>query len=185
MGGVGVTDFVARSLGLLPQPAALWEVHEHRFVGANPQGDRIRQMFPELGTEPRKRAIRALYQALGEAESEPEGTFTAELPTLGFVHISRMPAKPFHTRPDLLLMTAHEGVDAATAWMDHQRMLMALNINEEADMACRQMQTALTQIAASLEATRAMVQTYNDRMVDWFAVSHYTEDSSKEIRTTP
>lgn len=170
---------MARALEILPQAAALFEAGGHRFIAANRRGEHLRAELVDK-SERRDEIVQQLYQSLGEAEVVPEGSYSARLPGAGVVHVSRMRAKPYHTRPDLLIATLHQGVDDATAWLDHQRMIMTLNVNEEAEIACRQMETALTQIAASLQSTRELIHNYNTRMGHWLAVS----DSEKSAETS-
>lgn len=80
------------------------------------------------------------------------------------VLMSTIPAKPSYGRPDLILGTVHESVDPATARLDHDRIVLSLQVNESSENAIRIMESSLTQISAALQDARDVRDSYNRSM---------------------
>jgi hypothetical protein len=160
-----MTDFMAAALQLLPQPAVLFEWKEHRYVASNqPASDFCREQFGGEAVDAAEAFRRLdLNSALDAAIMMPHSTYSARR-DYGVVHMSRLPTMPGRSRPDLLVLTIHADVDDKTAWLDHQRMLLSLNVNEASEIAVRVMEDQLVQISAALESQRELIATYNRRM---------------------
>lgn len=161
--------FMARALALLPQPAALFETPGHAFVAANQSARVVAQALlpPDI---PHDHDMVAKYLDLAEplaaAEEMDEKTLHYRA-DFGIIYISRIPAQARHPRPDLLLMTMHANMDEADAWLDHNRMILALKINENSEIALRVLESSLTQISAAMQTQADLVHSFNASMGDW------------------
>jgi hypothetical protein len=165
---VHVTHFIADALELLPQPAALFETKTLRFVAANAAASKFTRT--QVGTEPVDVQDTldklGLSDVLAQADQWLSGTYTRHA-RLGWLHITRMPPQQNHPRPVLLLATFHPEGSEEEAWLDHNRMLLSVRINEVSETSVRSLETTLVQVSAALDATRLMLEDYNSRMGDF------------------
>lgn len=168
-----MTDHMIESLELLPQPAALFVCgRSAEFVARNAIAAHVfHELFPDgetLASVDDALRLIGLDRHLVNGHLLSFGTYSAEVERIGIVHFTRLPTNPGLSRPDLLLVTSHADVDHHTAWLDHNRMVLSLRVNESADIAMRTLENTLVQVEGALSVQRDMLQMYNARMSEFF-----------------
>ena len=172
-----MVDFIADSLELLPQPAALYYASSLELVAGNAAAHGyIREHFGS-DDEAVVREL-GLAEALRKAQTLTIGTFSHHC-SHGWLHATRLPATEGMSRPDLLLLTLHHDVDERTAWTDHNRMVMSIRINENGEIALRALETMLVQAHAAVSAQRDMLASYNRQMREFLELNYPPRRSEK------
>lgn len=174
-------DFIAESLELLPQPVALYDINL-KFVSANSHAWRwvCEDVPPEIEDRDEIRRVTGLDRLLNAAKDSASGTHVATS-QFGIIHVSRLPSGAGAVRPDLLLASLHAGVDEQIAWLDHQRIVMSLRINENGETTVRALETMLVQAEAALAAQRELLRTYNKQMREFLDMNLPLNTSEKSF----
>jgi hypothetical protein len=170
-------DFIADSLELLPQPAALFacESTGPTYVASNARASRLNGLiFDDGATAPVEDRLQylGLDQSLAMAALMQVGTFTARTDGLGILHMTRLNPPDQATRPPLLLATLHESVSEKDAWLDHNRIVTSLRINESGEIALRALETMLVQAQSAVSAQRDMLRSYNHRIGELLSMNY-------------
>lgn len=174
-----MVDFIADSLELLPQPAALYYASSLELVAGNAAAHQyVRDhLDPDVSEEDARNAF-DLNRVLTKAQTLTVGTFSHHC-SHGWLHATRLRATEGMSRPDLLLVTLHHGVDEKAAWTDHNRMVLSVRINENGEVALRALETMLVQAHAAVSAQRDMLASYNRQMREFLELNYPPRRSEK------
>lgn len=136
--------FMKQALALLPQPAALFEWPSLEFVSTNLWHGTPPTWLDEI-PDFRRQFI------------EEDLDFTLEFEG-GLLRCSVAEAQPHHARPDLLLMTLHEGGESG---LDHLRAKTAILLNEAADVSQRNLEIGMSMLSGAMHVIEEMRRDYN------------------------
>lgn len=153
-------DFIAESLSLLPQPAALYDDQLHIVGGNEPAWMWYVDLPVEFSDREDLRERTGLGWVLEGACRDGHARRRSQW---GWVVGSKLSTEPGLTRPDLLLVSLH-ATDEDTAVLDHNRMLITLQVNERGEMAMRALRNALIQGQAAVAAQRDLLDVFNGEM---------------------
>lgn len=167
-----MTGFIADALELLPQPAALFECRDLRYVASNTACALYRRTFGSESPPTMTDAVERMGIDLAAAKAAltDVGTYALDTP-FGTVHLSLLPTAPELTRPDLLLLTMHPDSSQEDSWLSHKRMVMALKVNETGEIALRSMENSLVQMQAALSAQHGLMREYNRRAAEFMRLN--------------
>jgi hypothetical protein len=170
-------DFIADSLELLPQPAALFACESTglKYVASNAHASKLNGLiFNDGAGDPIEDRLQSLGldKALATAALMEFGTYTARVHDYGILHATKLSPPDQATRPKLLLATLHEGVSDKTAWVDHNRIVMSIRINENGEIALRALENMLIQAQSAVSAQRDMLRAYNRRMGEFLSLNY-------------
>lgn len=170
-------DFIADTIALLPQPAALFDDRLH-LVAANERAWMwyVEQVPDDIQDRETLREVTGLGEVLALAHAG--GHARRESPW-GWVVGTKVETEIALTRPTLVLVTLH-AAEARLAELDHRRMLLTLQVNETSDITMRAMRQSLLQIQAALSAQERLVDTFNAEMAHF--LDNY-DDQEKKSQT--
>ena len=163
-------DFIAETLDLFPEPAALYDGDFH-LVGANAAAwEWVLNDLPDAFTDRDEwRARSGVGEALERARDEGEYAVALDW---GLLQVTRLPGELELARPDLLLATLRAGtndVDDRRARIDHRSLALALRVNETGQSVMAAMETVTIQVQAAFAAQAKMIATFNDAIRDLFS----------------
>lgn len=168
--------FVSESLGPFTSPAVILEADSLRYIERNAAAD---AWFQRLGEAPDEKTARSVMGALGVTPAMLDAvshlgpdTLSHPLPGRdgGVLHVTRLDSLDDGRRPALLLLSLHTGEPHA-AWEIHNRLVMAVQVNEAAEITLRSLEASIRQLGEVVEAQRALVSGYNARMAAFMAAS--------------
>lgn len=174
--------YMREALDLLPQPAALYEWPSLRFVSWNQASQRRAE---ELGAlerhgEPGLGMVGLTDEEVVVAVQAAKDRSWIRPYERGELRFSVCAPLPGHSRPALLLATAH--ADSDNAKLEHARARVALYTNEGIEAAEAQLTTSLQVVAATVESIREVGRVVNENL--WLA-AHINEDDEKNPHSTP
>lgn len=165
-----MTDFITDCLEMLPEPAALFEAETLGFVAANAAATRLVGGIFDPPNPREAVAETGLDVQMARAALLNVGSYSATLEA-GRVHITKLVTEQVLSRPDLLLVTVHPDAEPEDAWLAHQRMLLAVRVNESGEIALRNMESGIAQLQAALVAQHDLLRNYNHRVAEFMRLS--------------
>lgn len=154
------TDSLAISLDLLPSPAALYEV-DGGLIHANPSAVQF------LQTEGIHTFEALLARVAPDHAPWVPRQSTGHWNTVNgaWLHASTIPPSMLASRPELVLVTRHEvGSSGEQSHHDHVQILLALRVNEDAQVALQNMDVAISQIRHGMSVLGDLLESFNGQL---------------------